>query len=638
MKKRYYFLIASVALFSTYALLQNGSKSFEDVRNPIAKELEEWDPVRGQWLAESLEAMSENRSIPDRMFPEDLTPYQMISLLPDNVRNNLAHLSRNNDIKNLTEGKRWEPIRAVVEPVKSDCGTLSARTYGDPHIVTFDGARYSFQTVGEFVLTRSNSGMEIQTRQKPEKEDFSLNTAIAMSVGGDRVGIYASDYPDINSSTPIRVNGQAVMIDYGGKYFLPNGGIIRKTGSSDYRVDWPSGESITAEIKTSSGMRFINVNINVSKCGGYNGLLGNANGNQGDDMGALNDQASIRIPIGGDVFTGSSRKVEQSRLAYLANEMGDRFRVTPSTSLFDYPPGTSTYTFTDRTFPRVHRTLEEISQEQRAEARRICQAEAIESGDMNGCIFDQVYLELEPSREPVSKDPTAGVVLKPIRNAVPNVNPKPIRPTLDNRRMENVSNTSDPLPLPINVQGTTEADRSTTELRDQLLVESLIDQREEEERIAHKLEGEERDRQERLENEREEAEEYERDQLEREEEREREENERVKRQEREAAELAESDRIERKREEAERAAEKEAEERQEAREEAERDEQLKREARKKAEDKAKAEAERKKREDARKKKDAAEKKAREEAARKAKEAAAKKEKEEALRQKRDGLR
>lgn len=634
MKKRYYFLIASVALFSTYALLQNGSKSFEDVRNPIAKELEEWDPVRGQWLAESLEAMSENRSIPDRMFPEDLTPYQMISLLPDNVRNNLAHLSRNTNINNLTEEKRWEPIRKMVEPVKSNCGTLSARTYGDPHIVTFDGARYSFQTVGEFVLTRSNSGMEIQTRQKPEKEDFSLNTAIAMSVGGDRVGIYASDYPDVNSSTPIRVNGQAVMIDYGGKYFLPNGGIIRKTASSDYRVDWPSGESITAEIKTSSGMRFLNVNIKVSKCGGYNGLLGNANGNKSDDMGAINDQASIRIPIGGDVFLGSSREIEQSRLAYIANEMGDKFRVTPSTSLFDYPPGTSTYTFTDRTFPRVHRTLEEISQEQRAEARRICQEEAIESGDMNGCIFDQVYLELEPSREPVSKDPTVGVVLKPIRNAVPNVNPKPIRPTLGNRRMENVTNTSDPLPLPINVQGTTEAEMSKTELREELLVESLIDQREEEERIARKLEGEERDRQELLENERKEAEKYERDQLEREEERERQENERVKRLEREAAELAESERIERKREEAERVAKKEARQKQEA----ERTERLKREARKKAEEKAKVEAERKKREDARKKKDAAEKKAREEEARKAKEAAAKRDREEALRKNRDGLR
>ena len=189
MKKRYYFLIASVALISIYAISKNDTRSPAVVRNPIANELDNWDPIRGQWLAESLEAMSENRPIPDRMFPENLTPHQMISLLPDNLRTKLAHLSRTIDLNNFAEEERWESIGAIIEPVNSNCGTLSARTYSDPHLVTFDGSRYSFQTVGEFVLTQSTSGMAIQTHQKPEKEDFLLNTAIAMRVGGYRVGI-----------------------------------------------------------------------------------------------------------------------------------------------------------------------------------------------------------------------------------------------------------------------------------------------------------------------------------------------------------------------------------------------------------------------------------------------------------------
>ena len=73
-----------------------------------------------------------------------------------------------------------------------------------------------------------------------------------------------------------------MTIQSGGKYFLSNGGIIRQNGIRDYTVDWPSGESVAVEIKTSSGMHFMNVNVNVSGCGQYDGLLGNSNGNQSE--------------------------------------------------------------------------------------------------------------------------------------------------------------------------------------------------------------------------------------------------------------------------------------------------------------------------------------------------------------------
>jgi hypothetical protein len=649
MKKRYYLLIVSVALISMYAVLQSGSESSADVRSPIAKELEKWDPIRGEWLAASLDAMSENRPIPDRMFPEDLTPHQMISLLPDDIRSKLAHLSRTTDLDNLAKKQRFESIRTMVEPVSSNCGTMSARTYGDPHLVTFDGARYSFQTVGEFVLTRSNSGMEVQTRQKPEKKDFSLNTAVAMNVGGDRVGIYASDYPNANSSTPVWVNGRPITFGNGRKYFLPNGGIIRQKGSSNYTVDWPSGESVTAVIKTSSGMRFMNVNLTVSECSRYDGLLGNANGNASDDFGGLNEQASIRIPEGRDAFTGSSREIEQSRLAYIANAMGDKYRITPSRSLFDYAPGTSTYTFTDRAFPRVHRTLEEISQEQRDEARRICKEEAIRDEDLNGCIFDQVYLDLRPARETVVKDPTAGIEFRPIIDAVANVNPKPTRPNVVTRPIENVSNALPASERPLNGEGSSEVESNETALRDILIAEAQIDRQKEKEeaRIIRELDA--RDRRERLEKEANEAEEIaeaardKRQRQERDAERERlekdqrEERERDQREERAAAERAEREREVHEREEAERVADKREKEEQ------EREERAEREARKKAEAKDRAEAERKKEaaakkareEAAQKSKEEAAKKAREEAAQKSKEEAAKKAREEALKKSRD---
>lgn len=643
MKKRYYLLIASVTFVSIFAVLQTDSKKIENENRSIEAELQQWDPVRGIWLAESLEAMKEKKAIPDRMFPEDLTPHQMISLLPNDLRKRVERSLGNGKLKVIDKNRRVESQRTAVPMQTSNCGTMSARTYGDPHLVTYDGARYSFQTVGEFVLTKSTSGMEIQTRQKPEKENFSLNTAVAMNVGGDRVGLYASDYPDGDNSTPLRVNGKQVSLKSTESYFLPFGGIVRKDLSGRYVIDWATGESATVKFSYSGSMRFLNVSTIVSKCGQYDGLLGNANGIKGDDFGNLNDQEAIRIPEGNDVFTGSSQEVEQSRLAYIANTLGDQYRITPYTSLFDYPEGTSTYTFTDRSFPRVHMTLEEVPEEDLEEARRRCREEAIANNDMNGCIYDQVYLEIEPEPAPEVRNPTEGVILRPIVNPVPNVNSgsggtvngnNPTRPSLDpikdERKPAEDTQTRNPKD---------EASKDS-EYRDQQIQyqRELEAQQQRENRLreeeAEREEREERAREERLERERRE---YEREQ----------EAEEAAARERDRQERADRERADREREEQEarerqeridkEEAEQEEREREERleREQKEKEERLEREKRER-ERKAEAEAQRKRQEEARRKKEAADKKAREDAARRAKEAAEKKRREETERNNRGG--
>ncbi|MER3476119.1 MAG: hypothetical protein C4287_05620, partial [Leptolyngbya sp. ERB_1_2] len=86
--------------------------------------------------------------------------------------------------------------------------TKTGASYGDPHLITFDGFRYSFQTVGEFLLSRSQDGkFVVETRQaQVPGQELTLNTAIAMKVGTDRIGFYAPE-----GTTPtLRVNGQAV--------------------------------------------------------------------------------------------------------------------------------------------------------------------------------------------------------------------------------------------------------------------------------------------------------------------------------------------------------------------------------------------------------------------------------------------
>lgn len=445
MKKSYLLIISCLTLLGT-AFAQEENQ-FNKNYDPVRLELEEWDPIRGPWLASSLEAMSKQEPIPDRTFPEDITPAQMVSALPEKTRSNIERTVIANNNGSAAEQAQWNEIRRVVVRPGAGCGRRSARTYGDPHMVTFDGARYSFQTVGEFVLTKSTAGgIEVQTRQKPQREDFSLNTAVAMNVGGDRVGIYASDFPDRNRSNPVWVNGSPVQVSPNKAYFLSNGGTIRSTGRN-YVVSWPTGETVQASIRSTGGMRFMNVNVQITDCseGMFDGLLGNANGFEGDDFRGLNDRPDLRVTAGNDPFWGASREMEQRRLAFLANDLADRYRVTQLSSLFDYPPGTSTMTFTDRSFPRVHRTLNEIPRDRRMAAQRRCQQQGVTGRDLNGCIFDNSHLNIEPIVPPVVSDPTEGMVFEPVREPKPNVN-KPIEEAGKDSEIPN-RRTLTPLPM-----------------------------------------------------------------------------------------------------------------------------------------------------------------------------------------------
>lgn len=423
MRKSYLLIVSCLALLGT--AFGQDDNSFSKNYDPVRLELEKWDPIRGPWLSSSLEAISKQEPVPDRTFPEDLTPSEMVSSLPEKTRANLEQIAMQNTGGDEREQSQWNEIRRVVLRPGAGCGVRTARTYGEPHLVTFDGARYSFQTVGEFVLTKSTSGLEVQSRQKAIRDDFSVNTAIAMNVGGDRVGIYASDMPGSgqirgNSGTPVMVNGTPVEVTAGRAYFLNNGGTITRSGNT-YKVTWPTGEVVQTKFH---GWFMNDVTVQITDCseGLFDGLLGNANGVRGDDFRGMNNSAGMTFPRGGGILGEGSREMEQRRLAFLANSLGDAYRVTQFTSLFDYGIGQSTLTFTDRTFPRVHRTMSEIPQNRRDLARRNCQNRGISQMDMNGCIFDNAYLDMDPEPAPIIRDPSQGTVLQPIREPKPNVN------------------------------------------------------------------------------------------------------------------------------------------------------------------------------------------------------------------------
>jgi hypothetical protein len=430
------FLLASGSLFA-----QDENKS------RIKAELVEWDAVRGEWLAESFNAMANNQPIPDRTFPEDLTPAEMYSLVPAERQGRIREISNQSRTNNPRENTNQTTNQSGRIPVgettnnrpnntgerynyyvtRPGCPLTTGRSYGDPHIRTFDGKTYSFQTVGEYVLSSSpDRSFEVQARQKPQTNQVSLNTAVAMNVYGDRVGIYASDSPDGQAGSSVRVNGRPVYMN-NETFYLPHGGTIQHSGK-EYIVTWPTGEKVQARMSSTSGMRFMNISVYVYQCNGdYFGLMGNANGRSDDDFAGSNNRgnfasSTIFEPFGSRDFGRNTSAMEREHLAFLARDFGSQFLVNDQTSLFDYGFGQSSWTFYDPSFPRTHITLGDLSQADRDRARRECERQGILADEMAGCVMDLAHANIPPTPRANNPNRTEGRVLNPVSERRPNTN------------------------------------------------------------------------------------------------------------------------------------------------------------------------------------------------------------------------
>lgn len=300
------------------------------------------------------------------------------------------------------------PVKAQSDNDETFCVTSSeplsepvqGRSYGDPHINTYDGLHYSFQTVGEFILTTADSdSFEVQARQKPvaDRSGLSLNSAVAMRVCGHRVAIYTQDIPD-GGANPVWIDGVPVPIDTGA-IPLPAGGELQVTGNSDYAVIWPSGDQVLVRPISAGGAEFINILPTLSPVhrGRVTGLLGNFNRNPNDDL--MSRDGSI-LPAQSSYSLATNaldrvlpsvipvREVEDAYFDSLYRQFGDSWRVGASESLFDYAPEQSTATFTDRSFPREFVTLNGVAPARIDAALTTCRDAGVEEVLLDGCVFD----------------------------------------------------------------------------------------------------------------------------------------------------------------------------------------------------------------------------------------------------------
>lgn len=275
-------------------------------------------------------------------------------------------------------------------------GALAA---GDPHIRTYDGKHYSLQTVGEYVLTKSTlNEFEVQTRQSAIDNAMSVNTSVAMNVRGDRVCIYGEtwEYPDTDVSTPLRVNGEPVPWE-NGEVVLDNGGMVRVNNNSAI-VHWPTGERVSVSILTLKSRKYLSIGpgIQGAKEGLFEGLMGNANGNEADDL-QLKDGTGFAAPrefytlanlTGKKGVSPLAKRAEREYHKGLAKQFGESWRVTDATSLFDYAPGKNTASYTRSDFPSIFVTLSDIGPEAARKAKKQCEASGVKAEFMRECISD----------------------------------------------------------------------------------------------------------------------------------------------------------------------------------------------------------------------------------------------------------
>ncbi|WP_436491821.1 M91 family zinc metallopeptidase [Actinokineospora sp. HUAS TT18] len=236
------------------------------------------------------------------------------------------------------------PAKPKTVSKANECVKVCAKSRNDPHLVTFDGHHYDFQAVGEFDAVIAGD-LRVQTRQGGNGvPNVSVDTAAAMSVAGDRLAFYAT-----GGALTVRLDGKPFVLDKETR--LPRGGVVRPS-AEDFEVSWPDGSRVWVE---PLGGNALNVTVSLAAARRPSGLFGDTDGSQANDL-----------------TTRQGVVLTDPPFDKLYKEFGDSWRITQAESLFDYAPGESTTTFTDRAFPAKAATAADLPNRPQAEA--VCAA------------------------------------------------------------------------------------------------------------------------------------------------------------------------------------------------------------------------------------------------------------------------
>mgnify|MGYP006073869261 CR=1 FL=1 len=345
----------------------------------IQTTLTDWDPIRGDWLASSFIAMSNNEPALDRTFPEVLTASQLFAFVPEDRRIRVLELLRENDSierigTDIVIDLGFDVLR-MLAMISSPSTVRTSQTFGEPHIVSFSNEYSQNFKLGEFVLAKSNtSTFEVQARFEAIDRNASFATAVSMNVSGDIVSLYPNEKPDEVGYSALRINGEVITIDK--YYYLSKGGVISYSNGK-YTINWPSGESAIVEFKKYKNKQYLDIALRVHS-------------------------------VDNNEHTG-----------LVVNQLSDS-RINSESSLFSYEKGRDANYYRD--IKQINTSRRNMSKKERSKAEVVCMDAGIEGAAMEGYLYDYVHFNITPSPSPLFDQPADYITLPKLYEPIINNN------------------------------------------------------------------------------------------------------------------------------------------------------------------------------------------------------------------------
>jgi hypothetical protein len=178
----------------------------------------------------------------------------------------------------------------------------NCKIFGDPHLVTFDGAHADYYTPGEYWLVKSST-VSIQGQYQPTRITHGLATTKAVAVGGRFLKGHVLGIGALSATW----DHQPILTTFPGSFKVP--GLVDITYNSQgetlqrgrngkplhvVHVTLPNGVTMQINRWNEAGEgSYINVLITMPKQPDQDGHCGNFNGNQADD-----DRMAVRARLG----------------------------------------------------------------------------------------------------------------------------------------------------------------------------------------------------------------------------------------------------------------------------------------------------------------------------------------------------
>lgn len=370
-----------------------------------------WEEDEGPWLYESMAAIVMNDAQPMRPSSVNNTTFELLQKMDDGrvervERVATTELENERNAANQDQSTfYWEEWIRLLR--SADCEMSQANSNGDPHLKSFDGERFDFQTAGDYLLTSSNNeNFMIQTQQVRHNDKISVNGAAFLNVNGDEIEIFAQNKPAEMGNKMMRINGQTVENERA-DIILENGGVLRFQNGK-HVVNWPTGEQLQFSERTFADSRLLDMFVFVPGCNDvYEGLLGNNNGERDDDVvardpetGEETTRADMNMTF--DAIFGEGRKDANNKdrqvadLNFLSRDFGDQFALDSTNSRFSNP---MTDLPEEVRYPQEHLTLADMEDEELEEAIKVCRDAGVKDEHLFAAVYDYGFVGLEPIAE-----------------------------------------------------------------------------------------------------------------------------------------------------------------------------------------------------------------------------------------------